>query len=253
MEIGAQFFTLRDLCKTPEELADTLGKVAEIGYRNVQISGVCAYDAIWMKEQLRKNGLKAVLTHVHPDKFKTEVPEIIENHRIMDCPYIGVGCMPGDPGTPDAYAKFVEDFLPVAQAIHDAGSYLMYHNHHFEFMKAPDGKLYIDKLAEVFPADQMGFTLDTYWVQYGGGDPAYWLERLSGRVPCIHLKDMSCVNREPHMAPIGEGNMNFERIFEKAEAAGTKYMLVEQDNCYGEDPLDCLARSYQYLKSCGFN
>lgn len=51
---------------------------------------------------------------------------------------------------------------------------------------------------------------------------------------------------------LGEGNMNFDRIFEKAEVAGTKYMLVEQDKCYDDDPFDCLKRSYQYLKAHGF-
>ena len=50
----------------------------------------------------------------------------------------------------------------------------------------------------------------------------------------------------------GEGNINFDRVFEKAEAGGTQYMLVEQDNCNGEDPFDCLRRSYEYLKAEGF-
>ena len=55
------------------------------------------------------------------------------------------------------------------------------------------------------------------------------------------------------MAEVGEGNINFARVFEKAEAGGTKYMLVEQDDCNGEDPIDCLRRSYPYLHSFGFN
>ena len=97
--------------------------------------------------------------------------------------------------------------------------------------------------------DEMGFTLDTFWVQAGGGDPAQWLEKLSGRVPCIHLKDYAYGRK---MAVIGEGNINFDRVFEKAESAGTEYMLVEQDDCNGEDPLDCLKRSYKYLHSLGF-
>lgn len=53
-------------------------------------------------------------------------------------------------------------------------------------------------------------------------------------------------------AVIGEGNMNFDAIFKSAEKAGVEYMLVEQDNCYGEAPFDCLRRSYRYLKACGF-
>ena len=95
----------------------------------------------------------------------------------------------------------------------------------------------------------MGFTLDTFWVQAGGGDPAWWLRNLSGQVDCIHLKDFAYGRR---FAAVGEGNMNFEAIFAAAEDAGTKYMLVEQDDCYGEDPFDCLARSYKYLRSEGF-
>ena len=54
------------------------------------------------------------------------------------------------------------------------------------------------------------------------------------------------------MEPIGVGNINFDRIFEAAEKAGTRYMLVEQDNCNGMDPFDCLKISYDYLKACGF-
>jgi len=54
------------------------------------------------------------------------------------------------------------------------------------------------------------------------------------------------------MLPIGEGNLNWERIFAAAEKAGTKYMFVEQDKCNGEDPFDCLRRSYEFLSSKGF-
>ena len=97
--------------------------------------------------------------------------------------------------------------------------------------------------------DEMGFTLDTFWVQAGGGDAAWWLERLAGRVPCIHLKDFAYGRK---MAVVGEGNLNFDRIFEKAQVAGVRYMLVEQDDCNGEDPFACLKRSYDNLRAFGF-
>ena len=35
MQIGAQFYTIRDFCKTPEDLALSLRKVADIGYKTV--------------------------------------------------------------------------------------------------------------------------------------------------------------------------------------------------------------------------
>ncbi len=39
MILGAQFYTLRDHCKTLEDLSESLNRVADIGYRTVQISG----------------------------------------------------------------------------------------------------------------------------------------------------------------------------------------------------------------------
>ena len=97
----------------------------------------------------------------------------------------------------------------------------------------------------------MGFTLDTYWVQFAGGDPAQWIGMLKGRVPAIHLKDMACVDKAQRMAVVGEGNINFARVLYEAENAGTEYLLVEQDNCYGEDPFECLKRSYRQLAAWG--
>lgn len=39
MKLGAQMFTVREQCKTPEEIEIALEKIAQIGYRAVQVSG----------------------------------------------------------------------------------------------------------------------------------------------------------------------------------------------------------------------
>lgn len=252
MEIGAQFFTLREQCKTLEDFTETLKRVAAIGYKTIQVSAVCPYEPEWLAEQLKATGLRCVVTHYDLNRIKNDTDQVVDDHRTFACPYIGIGAMPGGIEKPEMYDQFVADYLPAAKRIAALGGKLLYHNHHFEFMKAADGRLYIDKMLETFTPEELGFTLDTYWVQYAGGDPAWWVEKLSGRVPCLHLKDMAVVNREQRMAPVGEGNMNFERVFAAAEKAGTQYMLVEQDNCYGEEPLECLRRSYEYLKAQGF-
>ena len=63
MEIGAQLYTVRDYAKTTEDFAETLKKIADIGYRIVQVSGTCGYEPEWLAEQLKATGLKCVLTH----------------------------------------------------------------------------------------------------------------------------------------------------------------------------------------------
>ena len=246
MRIGAQLFTVRDFCQTLDGLAETLRRVADIGYRYVQVSGSCPYEGAWLREQLDKNGLTCVLTHTPADRLQNDLSKVLSDHAAFGCKHIGLGWYPFD--EKQGYEEFLRVYGPVARGIRDGGGYFMYHNHDQEFKKL-DGKLILERLAEDIPAEDMGVTLDTFWVQAGGGDPAQWLERLSGRVPCIHLKDYAYGRK---MAVVGEGNINFDRVFEKAEAAGTQYMLVEQDDCNGEDPFDCLKRSYDYLTARGF-
>lgn len=41
-------------------------------------------------------------------------------------------------------------------------------------------------------------------------------------------------------------------IFRALEASNCKYMLVEQDDCYGESPFDCLKTSYENLSKAGY-
>ena len=140
MEIGAQFFTLRDSCKTLEGLSESLKKVADIGYKNVQISGVCAYEPTWLAEQLKVNGLRCVITHYNNDKIIKEPQQTVKDHQVFGCRYIGIGCMPGGLEHPEDYDNFVSAFKPSAKKIHELGCLLMYHNHQFEFMKDSSGK-----------------------------------------------------------------------------------------------------------------
>ena len=251
MQIGAQFYTVRNQCQTLEDFALTLRKVADIGYKTVQISGTCPYEAEWLKAQLAANDLKCVLTHIPVPRLVGETAQVIADHHVFGCEYIGLGWYAFNEDKPEeSYANFMATYPRVAKEIRDGGRYFMYHNHDNEFKLAPGSKqIVLEKLAQDIPADVMGFTLDTFWIQAGGGDPAQWVEKLAGRVPVIHLKDYAYGRR---MAVVGEGNINFDRVFEKAEKSGTKYMLVEQDDCNGEDPIECLRRSYEYLKACGF-
>ena len=251
MNIGAQLYTVRDYCRNLKGLEEALERIADIGYKYVQLSGVCGYEADWMRQKLDENGLKCVLTHFDPERIRNDTHEAIRFHNGFDCRYIGIGSIPGGLSDPENYLRFVNDYKLPSEQIKQQGGMLLYHNHQIEFMKDDSGKLFIDKFYEDLP--YMGFTADVYWIQYAGGDPAYWIERLAGRVPCIHLKDMACVGGEQRMAPVGEGNINFDAVFGASEKSGVQYMLVEQDDCCGENPFECLKRSYLRLKSQGFN
>ena len=250
MKIGAQFYTIRDFCTTKDDLYESLKKVADIGYTTVQLSGVCEYDPTEMKAELDRLGLKCVLTHIPTERIENETLKVAQDHTILGCDHVGLGWYGFNAeGGENKVQQFIETYTEPSKILASEGKYFMYHNHAAEFKKVGK-KTVMELLSEGMPKELMGFTLDTYWVQVGGADPADYIERLSGRVPVIHLKDCAY---EQKMSVVGEGNINFDRVFKMAEAAGTKYMMVEQDNCNGEDPFECLRRSYEYLKACGFN
>ena len=91
MLIGAQLFTVRDACKTLDDFAETLKKVADIGYTTVQVSGTCPFEPDWLAAELKKNGLKCVITHTPPAKLLTDPVQVAKDHDVFDCQYVGLG------------------------------------------------------------------------------------------------------------------------------------------------------------------
>ena len=171
MKCGAQLYTVRDFCRTPEDFAETLKKIADIGYTEVQVSGTCAYQPEWLREQLESTGLSCVITHFDINMIKNDPVRAVRENAVFGCRHIGIGSMPGGASGLENFDAFVSDYLPAAEKVRKNGGYLMYHNHHFEFNHVSPGVTYLERLAEIFPAETLGFTLDTYWVQVGGGSP----------------------------------------------------------------------------------
>jgi len=246
MKIGAQLYTVREYTQTASDFKNTIKKVASMGYKHVQVSAIGPIPAQDVADICKSQDVEIVITHTNQVRIKEETDAVIKEHRIMGANYIGMGAIPGGyERNKEGVQRFIADYTLAAQKIKDAGMTLMYHNHDFEYEKY-DGKLMIDYLVEQFPL--LGFTLDTYWVQAGGADPAAWIKNLAGRVDVIHLKDMAWVAGKQHMAEVMEGNLNWYGIFDACAAAGVKYAMVEQDDCYGADPFNCLEKSLNNLK-----
>ena len=242
--VGAQLYTLRDQLRNKKAIRKTLTQVAQIGYEYIQCSGF-SFDAAWMKALCDELGLQVKLTHTPPERILNDTENVVAEHLLLGCPYVGIGGMPGERSA-DGARKFIKDYLPVTQKFQAAGLKLMYHNHSFEFERHGGERIWDILVNESDPA-LLGFTLDTYWVQHGGADVVDCIRRLAGRLDCVHYKDMAIVNGKQRFASIGSGNMNWPGIIAAFEEAGTKYAFIEQDDCYGADPLDELAASYKFL------
>lgn len=253
MILGAQSYTFRSLCQTEQDLRASMRRVADIGYTTVQLSGIGAFPPELLREVCDENGLRIVLTHTSPERILHDTENVIREHEALGCRYIGIGIMPEGYRTDGRVSQFVQDFITPAKKIADSGKLLMYHNHNLEWEHIGRHTTVLDVLLEGMPADCLGITLDTYWVQAAGADIIATLERLADRIHCVHLKDMAVQGFTQRFAPVGEGNIDFTRVLATLRRLGTtEYMLVEQDDCYGEDPFACLKCSYDNVKEMGY-
>jgi sugar phosphate isomerase/epimerase len=250
--VGAQLFTLREYTKTIADVAETFRKVKDIGYRTVQISGFGPVDPAEVAKLVADTGITVAATHIGWPRFLNELDAVIAEHKMWGCRHPAIGGLPGEYRGKDGVKRFLDELAPVAEKLAAEGMDFSYHNHNHELVKY-DGETWLGMLYDGASPEMLKAEIDTYWIQAGGADPADWVRRCGGREPLLHLKDM-CVTeeREQRFAEVGEGNLNWPAILREAEAGGVEYLLVEQDNCYGADPFDCLATSYRNLKEMGY-
>jgi sugar phosphate isomerase/epimerase len=247
--IAAQLYTLRDFLKTPDDIARTLPRVAEIGYRAVQLSALGPIETGALKRLLDGAGLAVAATHVGYERLRDDLDAVVEEHRVLGCSYVAIGGLPQSYRTAEGYPRFAREASEVARRLKERGLTFGYHNHSFELEKL-DGRtgleiLYTESDPNVFTAE-----IDTYWIQHGGGDPVAWIRRMAGRCPVIHVKDMTMRGSQQLMAEVGEGNLNWPAILEACRTSGVEWYIVEQDTCQ-RDPFDSLAISLRNLQSMG--
>ena len=247
--IGAQLYTLREFLKTPPDIATTLKKVSEMGYEAVQLSAVGKIEPEELKKILDGEGLQVAATHVGYYALRDETGRMVDEHHLLGCKHVAIGGLPGEYRNAEGFAKFAKEASEVGRRLKEQGLVFGYHNHSFELQKFGDRTglqiLYEDSNPETFTAE-----IDTYWIQHGGGDPAAWIKKVSGRIPLLHLKDMAVGGKGPIMAEVGEGNLNWPAILEAAKEAGVRWYLVEQDICQ-RDPFESLAISLKNLHEMG--
>ena len=250
--VGAQLYTVRDFTQTLPDIRETLRKVAAAGYTTVQVSGFGDVDPAELASVIRDSGLTVAATHCGWSRFLDDIDALVAEHKMWGCRHLAIGGLPGEYLCAEGVDRFLKELAPVAERLRSEGMDFSYHNHNNELMRCGD-KTWLETLYERGDPSQLMAEIDTYWIQAGGGDPADWIRRCSGREPLLHLKDM-CVSpgREIRMAEVGEGNLNWPAILQAAEEGGVEYLLVEQDSCYERDPFESLAISYRNLKAMGY-
>lgn len=254
--LGVQMYTLRDFTKTPADIAATLKKLHDQGWRAIQASAMGPIEAKELRKMLDDLGMVCAATHRSLDQMR-DTAKLIDEHETLGCRYTAIGGHWPKKDEPfgESWPKFVTEYNAVAKSLAGKSVRIGYHNHSHELARIGEGRkdpTALDLLVKELSND-VWFEIDTYWIAHGGGDPAAWIDRVAGRLPCIHLKDMRIKpDRTQFMAEVGEGNLNWPAIMAAAKRAGVEWYLVEQDTCY-RDPFDSLKISLDNLREMGFS
>ena len=247
--IAAQLYTVRDFTRTPEDIAETMRRVREIGYEAVQCSGMGRIEPSELRKIVDGEGLVICATHIPFERMRDEPERVIEDHHILGCKFTAIGSMPADYRNAEGFHRFAKEASLIAKRLAEGGLSFSYHNHSFEFEKFGD-EIGLEILRTESDPKYFNLEIDTFWVQHGGGDPADWIRRCKDRVPLLHLKDMTNKDGQPIMAEVGEGNLNWPEILKAAEEACVEWYIVEQDTCQ-RDPFESLSISLRNLKTMG--
>ncbi len=251
MKLAAQLYTLRDYLKTPEDIDQSLKKVKDIGYNAVQVSGLGSIEPEKLKNIVDKHDLKICATHISFDKMKENIDQVIKEHKLWDCKYVGLGMMPhSKPLKRKDFEKFAQEANKIAKILKNNDLQFIYHNHDLEFVKFED-ITGMEILIDETDPENVHFELDTYWIQSGGGNPIEWIKKIKNRMKVVHFKDMVInKNVERIMAEVGKGNLDWSGIITACDEIGVEWCAVEQDVCQ-RSPFESLEISFDFLKKEG--
>ncbi|WP_069657979.1 TIM barrel protein [Arcticibacter eurypsychrophilus] len=252
-KVGLQLYTLRD--ELPKDPRKVIAQVAAAGYEEVELFGY-ANNKFWglspqeLEQILKSNGLHAISGHydftdfLGPEGKTDKLNSYIEaattlKHQYLVVPYLADNLRQ----TADDYKKLAAKFNQAAEICKKAGLRFGYHNHAFEFQDFNGVTGYEILLRETDP-DLVKFEIDLYWIVKAGKDPVELFKKYPGKFSLWHVKDMDKVDSTKN-TEVGNGSIDYKKIFASAKLAGLEHSIVEQEN-FSIDPFVSIKESANY-------
>jgi len=263
--VGLQLFTFFNVID--DDVQRTLKKIAGVGYKEIEsaFSKKGGYYGMKPKEFaafLKDIGMSWKSHHVLGAPFKmppgAKLPTGADGKPIVIPPMRNLRenmqelideaaeggveflvCANTPINTPDDIKASIEVLNKTDEACKKAGIVFAYHNHDAEF-RAVEGQIPYEMFLS---QTKLQMELDLAWATKGGKDPLELFKQHPGRFPLWHVKDLDA--KRETVLPVGEGTIDYKRIFDAAASSGMKHFFVEHD--MPKDPLASITTSYNYL------
>jgi sugar phosphate isomerase/epimerase len=169
--------------------------------------------------------VRAVSTHVRLEALEQDLSKEIAYCQEIGCAYLVLPWLAPDKRTGEAFLQLAPRLNAFGRQCQEAGITFCYHNHDFEFVQH-DGQTLMDVLLTHTDPALVKLECDVYWAAYADVDPSKFLQQHAGRVPLVHVKDMT---PQRTFAEVGDGTLNIATIIDIARQNGTQEFIVEND------------------------
>ena len=257
--VGLQLYTIRDAMDN--DVPGSLKKVADLGYKYVELASYDSgkfygYSHAEFKKMVDDLGMVALSSHTQVEAAGITLDNakmMADTHAELGVEYCVQPWIEEVDRNIESYKKMIGDWNEVGKIMKESGIQFGYHNHNFEF-KPVDGIVpYYDIFLPEMDADLITMELDLYWATKAGQDPVEMFEKYPGRFQLWHVKDMLEETApfydviKEDICSVGEGVIDFKRIFAAKDTAGMKYFFVEDDNQGNGKPFEAIGTSITNL------
>jgi len=249
--LGVQLYTVRNIIE--KDPAKVLHAIQEIGYSEVEATYENLHQ-IW--PALKETSLHAVSVHVGGPESAAKFEPTLADVKKLGFEYVVVPWAETAKGGEEGVKKIAATLNKMGEQARAQGLTLCYHNHAHDFTPMGGSNALEILLGQTDPAN-VQLEMDIFWVTIAGLDPVKLLQKHSGRVPLVHLKDKWKSFTKTQFSEdvpvntfsaVGDGSIDIPAVLSAAAACGVRHYFVEQDHTPG-DPIAALRESYDNLKT----
>ena len=252
------------------DLPEVITRIAACGYDGFELYGLFGKTPQQIKDVCDKSEIRVTCDHVPYLEFVENTSEVVRARAYLGSPYITVDKIPPEhlPGGAK-FSETIREITRIAKVCKDEGVQLLYHNHGYDLIDGPmdGGKYMLEHILDETDPDLLKFQPDLGWIELGGGNPGYFLEKYKDRCPVVHLKDYSStapmlLASAPDLGferggkehnffefrPTGYGIVNFAKYMPAVFACNPDWLVADHDLSYERDTFVDLKDSLLYVK-----
>lgn len=247
MPIGCQTYPVKEMIG--KDFPGTLKQLSDAGFERIELcspvgyakSGfgdLAKYKGAELRTILGDAGLKCESSHFSMKELRENQADRIAWAKDVGLTQMLVASL-GGPKEPtmDDVKRAADEYNKIGEQAANAGIQQGLHNENFE-MTTVDGKRTYDLLFDLLDPKLVKFQFQVSTISRGY-DAAEYFTKYPGRFISMHAQGWS--NSTKKIVPIGQGDLDWKKIFAAAKVGGIKNYFVEMN-------LDFMKASVPYLR-----